>query len=349
LAHEGAAAFRNRYELIHRHRAEAPNALWQADHTPLDILIVDESGKPARPWLTIVIDDYSRVIAGYMTFLDAPSSLHTSLALRQAIWRKANPSWPVQGIPDVLYVDHGSDFTSNHLEQVAAALRIELIHSTVARPQGRGKVERFFRTINTELLPNLAGHLIDGKPANAPALSLAELDAALMAFIVETYNQRPHSQIDEAPHAAWRGAGWLPRMPDSLDALDLLLITVAKPRMVQRDGIHFQGLRYIDTTLAAFVGESVTIRFDPRDVSEIRVFHQNRFLCRAVSPEYADRTVTLKDIETARKAYRRSLRSRIRERVGRVLDFLPASAPASAEPPRGSAKKSKLRTYFEDD
>ncbi len=349
LAHEGVAAFRNRYELIHRHRAEAPNALWQADHTPLDILIVDESGKPARPWLTIVIDDYSRAITGYMTFLGAPSSLHTSLALRQAIWRKANPSWPVQGIPDVLYVDHGSDFTSNHLEQVAAALRIELIHSTVARPQGRGKVERFFRTINTELLPSLAGHLIKGKAASAPALSLAELDAALMAFIVGTYNQRPHSQIEEAPHAAWLGKGWLPRLPDSLDDLDLLLITVAKPRMVQRDGIHFQGLRYIDTTLAAYVGESVTIRFDPRDVAEIRVFHQNRFLCRAVSPEYADRTVTLKDIETARKAYRRSLRSQIRERAGRVLDFLPASEPARAEPPRGPAKKSKLRTYVEDD
>jgi predicted DNA-binding WGR domain protein len=82
-------------------------------------------------------------------------------------------------------------------------------------------------------------------------------------------------------------------MPDSLDDLDLLLMTVAKARAVQRDGIHFQGLRYVDTTLAAYVGESVTIRFDPRDVSEIRVFHRNRFLCRAVSPEYADRTVTL--------------------------------------------------------
>jgi len=159
LAHEGPAAFRNRYELIHRHRAEAPNALWQADHTPLDILIMDENGKPARPWLTIVIDDYSRAIAGYMTFLGAPSSLHTSLALRQAIWRKANPSWPIQGIPEVLYVDHGSDFTSDHLVQVAAALRIELIHSTVGRPQGRGKVERFFRTINVELLPGLPGYL----------------------------------------------------------------------------------------------------------------------------------------------------------------------------------------------
>ena len=334
LAHEGPAAFRNRYELIHRHRAEAPNALWQADHTPLDILIVDADGKPARPWLTIIIDDYSRVIAGYMAFLGAPSVLHTSLALRQAIWRKANPTWPVQGIPDVLYVDHGSDFTSNHLEQVAAALRIELIHSTVGRPQGRGKVERFFGTINTELLSGLAGYLVKGKAASPPALSLAELDATLMAFIVGTYNQRPHSQIDEAPHAAWLGKGWLPRMPDSLDDLDLLLTTVAKARTVRRDGIHFQGLRYIDTTLAAYVGEAVTIRFDPRDVSEIRVFHQDRFLCRAVSPEYADRTVTLKDIETARKAYRRSLRSQIRERVARVMDFLPASDPASAEPPR---------------
>ena len=74
LAHEGAAAFRNRYELIHRHRAEAPNAIWQADHTMLDILILDANGQPARPWLTIVIDDYSRAIAGFMVFLGAPSS-----------------------------------------------------------------------------------------------------------------------------------------------------------------------------------------------------------------------------------------------------------------------------------
>src|SRR5262245_270034 len=48
LAHEGAAAFRDRYELIHRHRAEAPNTIWQADHTMLDLLILDEAGKPVR-------------------------------------------------------------------------------------------------------------------------------------------------------------------------------------------------------------------------------------------------------------------------------------------------------------
>src|ERR1700730_18201128 len=95
-----------------------------------------------------------------MVFLGAPSALHTSLALRQAIWRKQNPSWPVCGIPDVLYADHGSDFTSIHLEQVAAALRIKIVHSTVGRPQVRGQIERFFGTTNTELLPQLAGRLI---------------------------------------------------------------------------------------------------------------------------------------------------------------------------------------------
>jgi putative transposase len=349
LAQEGQAAFRNRYELIHRHRAEAPNALWQADHTVLDILIVDANGKHARPWLTVILDDYSRAVAGYMVFLGAPSALHTSLALRQAIWRKLEPSWPVCGIPNVLYVDHGSDFTSIHLEQVAAALRVELVHSTVGRPQGRGKIERFFGTINTELLPQLAGRLIKGRPASAPALSLSELDAAVAAFIVGVYNKRPHSQTGETPHAAWLGQGWLPRMPDSLDDLDLLLLTVAKARTVRRDGIRFQGLRYIDPTLAAYVGEAVTIRYDPRDLSEIRVFHQNRFLCRAVSPEHAGSTVTLKDIETARVAYRRSLRAQIRERVARVTDFLPTAETAPLPHPVAPAKKPRLRTYFDSD
>ncbi len=85
LAHDGAAAFRNRYELIHRHRAEIANAIWQADHTMLDLLILDQTGKPARPWLTTVMDDHSRAVAGIMVFFGAPSILNTSLALRQAI------------------------------------------------------------------------------------------------------------------------------------------------------------------------------------------------------------------------------------------------------------------------
>ena len=251
LAHEGSAAFRDRFELVYRHRAERPNAVWQADHTQLDLLILDACGKARRPWLTTVIDDHSRVLAGYLVFLGAPSALQTSLALRQAIWRKTDPRWPVCGIPDVLYVDHGSDFTSHHLEQAAVDLRMELVYSTVARPQGRGKVERLFGTLNTELLPELPGHLVQGKPATPPRLSLSDLDRELGAYLIGTYNTRVHGEIGLAPHAAWSGDGWLPRMPESMEDLDLLLIRVAKARVVHRDGIHFQGIRYLDAERSA--------------------------------------------------------------------------------------------------
>jgi transposase InsO family protein len=64
------------------------------------------SGSAARPWLTIVIDDYSRAIAGYYLGFDAPSSMRTSLALRQGIWRKGHPHWQICGVPDILYTDN---------------------------------------------------------------------------------------------------------------------------------------------------------------------------------------------------------------------------------------------------
>jgi len=350
LALEGPAAFRDRYELIYRHRASAPNALWQADHTLLDILVLDEGGRPVRPWLTTVIDDHSRAIAGYLVFLGSPSALNTSLALRHAIWRKADPAWPICGIPDVRYVDHGSDFTSQHLDQVAASLHVRVVYSGVARPQGRGKVERLFGTLNTELLPELPGHLVEGKPASTPALSLAELDQAIGAFIAGAYHVRTHREIGETPLDAWRENGFLPRLPESLEALDLLLVMVAKPRRVRRDGIHFQGLRYMAPTLAAYVGEAVTIRYDPRDVSEIRVFHREHFLCRAVNEEHAGEALTLKDIEAARRLHRRSLRATINERVARVADFLPDPARPIRQTPRcRPTPRRRLRLYQAED
>jgi putative transposase len=352
LAQEGAAAFRDRYELIYRHRADAPNAMWQADHTLLDLLILDETGQPARPWLTTVVDDYSRAVAGFMVFLGAPSTLQTSLALRQAIWRKADPAWPVCGIPDVLYVDHGSDFTSTHLAQVAASLRFRLVYSAVARPQGRGKVERLFGTLNTELLPELPGHLRHGQPVTMPRLSLAELDLAITAYITGTYHGRVHGETHATPLDAWRGTGFLPRLPESLEDLDLLLVMHAKARVVRRDGIRFQGLRYSHATLAAYVGDAVTIRYDPRDLSEIRVFHHEQFLCRAVSEAHAGEVVTLQDIQTARRAHRRALRTAIHERVARVVDFLPSHPQgrlhAEAPQPARPRPQTKLRLYQED-
>mgnify|MGYP001964691213 FL=1 len=123
------AAYRDEHELVHRREASAANEMWQADHTILDILVLDDAVSPVRPWLTVVLDDHSRAIAGYFISLDAPSALNTALALRQAIWRKLNPEWIVSGIPEQLYVDNGSDFVSEHIEQACIVLKIlSLIH-----------------------------------------------------------------------------------------------------------------------------------------------------------------------------------------------------------------------------
>jgi putative transposase len=346
LAHEGSAAYRDRYELIHRHRADRPNALWQCDRTELDILVVGSGGKPLRPWLTIVLDDHSRAVVGYSLLTNAPSALNTSLALRQAIWRKGDPDWPVCGIPDTLYVDHGSDFTSIHIAQVAADLRMRLIYSAVARPQGRGKIERLFGTINTELLADLPGRLVGGRPVTAPKLTLSDLDAAIRAFVVARYNVRLHVAIGTTPHVAWVAEGWLPRMPERLEELDELLLMVARPRVVGRDGIRFGGLRYLDPTLAAFVGERVTIRHDPRDVAEIRVFHRDRFLCRAINAEHADQTVSLRDVQAARKVRRQVLRVGIKERIAAV-PVAPAILPKIV-PPIPKRRHPCLKVYRKD-
>ena len=215
------AAYRDRHELVHRRDAGAPNEMWQADHTLLDILLVSERGEPVRPWLTVVMDDHSRAVAGTMLTMDAPSAANTALALRHAIWRKADPAWPVCGIPEVLYVDNGSDFVSEQIEQACIALKIRLVHSRPGRPRGRGKIERLFRTVNEMFLPDVPGHLIRGRPLSAPAIDLAELTARFERFLNEVYHRRPHGTIGEAPVARWQAGGFLPALPESRAALDM--------------------------------------------------------------------------------------------------------------------------------
>ena len=325
LAHHGDAAYRDRFELAFRRTADHPNEQWQADHTLLDVMILDKAGDPARPWLTVVLDDYSRAVAGYTVFLGAPTAEQTALALHQAVNRKTHPAWPVSGLPDVLYSDHGSDFTSARLEQVCLDTHIQLIHSQVGVPQGRGKIERFYGTITTELLPHLPGYIphgTNGKPVSPPSLNLEQLDGILERFIVTEYNQRNHSQTGEAPAYRWSSFGFIPRNPARPEDLDLLLLTAAATRKVQRDGVQFASTRYISPVLAAYVGEQVTVRFNPRDVGEIRVYFNNEYLCRAIAPELAAEHVSLEELRAARATRRRELKQQLRQRRS-LADALP--------------------------
>ena len=196
-------------------------------------------------------------------------------------------------------------------------------------------MERAFSTINQMCLPALPGYAPRGTPdrAGQARLTLAELDGAIGTFLREVYNLTTHGETGMAPQQRWEAGAFIPRMPDSLEQLDLLLLTVAKPRKIHPDGIHFQGLRYLDPVLAAYVGDTVIIRYDPRDMAEIRVFTGAGFLCRALCPELAGTTISLKDITAARNARRRGLARGLRERASIVDRLLAACQDQQPQDP----------------
>lgn len=111
---------------------EWSNQVWQCDHTKVDVLVVDQSGAVlGRPWLTMVIDTYSRCLMGMHLGFDAPSASVVCLALRPAILPKQYSGayalqqlWGTYGLPQYLYTDGGKDFRSQHLEQVATEFGI---------------------------------------------------------------------------------------------------------------------------------------------------------------------------------------------------------------------------------
>jgi len=354
MAHEGAAAYREEFDLLYRREAPHSNAMWQADHCELPIWLLDEAGKPDKPWLTAIEDDYSRMIVGYRFSFQPSTALTTALALRQAICRKEDPRWHAYGIPTVFYSDHGSDFTSNHMEQVAADLPMELIFSQVSIPRGRGKVERFFRSVEQLLLQDTPGYAPKGSTGMKATLTLPAFEQRFRTWLLEDYHHRVHVETRCKPQERWEAGGFLPRTLKSLEQLDLLLLTVAKTRHVQQDGIRFQGYRYIDPTLAGYVKEEVVIRYDPADMAEIRVFHQERFVCRAICQELAGSTISLKEIEKARSERRRQVRDGLSTRAAMVNRFVEVHQeetpfpPSASKEPAETVERPRLKRYINE-
>ena len=165
--------------------------------------------------------------------------------------------------------------------------------------------------MNECVLIDQPGYIVNGKSYTKAKLTFENLDDLLEKFIVEKYHQDIHSTTGESPIKKWT-LNFLPRLPETIDVLDDLLLTIDKSRKIQRDGIRFLGLRYIATTLAGFVGESITIKYDPRDLAEIRVYYDDVFLCRAVCQDIAELTIGLKDIKKARKDIKMGLYKEIR-------------------------------------
>jgi len=288
---------------------EWSNQVWQCDHTLVDVLVVDQAGATlGRPWLTIMIDTYSRCIMGIHLGFDAPSAAVVCLALRHAILPKQyssgyelKQSWDTYGLPQYLYTDGGKDFRSQHLEQVATELGI--VMCLRRKPSDGGIVERPFGTLNSQFFSSLPGYVNSDVLKRSPqaeteaCLTLAQLERLLVRHIVDHYNQMVDARMrDQSRMGRWE-AGRVAQLRLMGDRdLDLCLMRRDR-RIVYRSGyIQFANLTYLGEHLAAYAGESVIIRYNPRDITTVLIYQLQEskevFLTRAHAQGWETETLS---------------------------------------------------------
>jgi putative transposase len=300
---------------------EYSNHVWQCDHTRVDVLLVDKYGEIlGRPWLTTVIDTYSRCIVGINLGYDAPSSQVVALALRHAILPKQygleyglNEEWGTYGKPEHFYTDGGKDFRSNHINQIG--VQLGFVCHLRDRPSEGGVVERPFKTFNTELfstLPGYTGSNVQERPEEAEkdaCLTLRQLEQTLVRYIVDNYNQRIDARMgDQTRFQRWDEG--LRIAPDVISEkqLDICLMKQTR-RSIQRGGyLQFENLMYRGEYLAGYAGESVVLRYDPRDITTVLVYRQEGskevFLARAYAQDLETEQLSLDEAKASSRRIR---------------------------------------------
>ena len=237
-----------------RFEADAPNQRWTGDalHGPT------VNGRKAI--LCAFIDDHSRLLTGYRwarreDTVRLEAALHGGLAAR--------------GIPASIYVDNGSAFVDKQLLRACASLGIRLVHSRPGQPEGRGKIERFFRTVRDQFLVEIgSGRELD---------DLVQLNTLFTAWVETVYHRRDHSETEQTPWDRWSTI--TPTLPTPTQLREAFLWsewrTVTKTATVSLHGNTYQ----VD---AALIGRKVELVFDPFDLTDIEVRWQGRAMGHAV-------------------------------------------------------------------
>lgn len=256
-----------------------PMDVVQIDHTPLDILVVDKiHRKPlGRPYLTLAIDTYSRMVAGVYISLQAPGYFNVSQCLLSVFTKKdmylqtqeVDGEWNIYGLPRVIHVDNGADLVSSDMQRVCDEYGITLLKRPVARPQFGAHVERVLGTINKEV-HNLSGTTFsniaqkgDYNSQKEATFTLEELTKWLIHYIVNIYHKKYHHGIDMSPENKYikgiigddetAGTGILPPIIDDLDNIKISLLPTYY-RTVQKDGISLDGITYYSDVLRHWIG-----------------------------------------------------------------------------------------------
>lgn len=275
----------------------------QIDHTKLDIILVDDKERKSigRPYITVAIDVFSRMIAGFYLSLEPPGFFNTGQCVLNMILPKDDlllklgieGEWPIYGIPNMIATDNAKEFRSIDLKRFCDQYSIELVWRPVGRSYYGGHVERVIKTISKEIhtLPGTTFSNINERgnydsETNA-SLTISELEKWLTEYIVNVYNKTVHSGIGMTPEEKYfegvfglgskPGTG-LPSIIENTKSLRLSLLP-SYERTVQKNGITIDHVTYFSDVLRKWIvpqeatkkGASrlFICKRDPRDISKI--------------------------------------------------------------------------------
>ena len=271
----------------------------EIDHSPLKVVVGTEAGPIGQPWLTILIDYYSRLVVGFCLGFEPPSYAVIMEALRHAIlpktylaqrYPKVQGNWPCCGLPEKIVSDRGSDLTSGDLEDAAFQLGIDLDFNPPRTPHFKGTVESFFDGLNDQLSASLPGRTFrnwadraDYKPDDGPLLSYEALLEILHIYLVDVYSIAKHPAAETSRLEMWQesAAVYSPLLPAAADDL-LVLLARHADRTLSARGIELGGMFYTSDDLMAIRSEMaahnvavdrLSVRYNPWDLGEVWVLN----------------------------------------------------------------------------
>lgn len=286
--------------------ANHPLDVWQIDHTKVDIILVDDIHRRpvGRPWITLAIDVFSRMVAGFYISFDPPGAMATGLCLANSILPKDTwlsklgvaGEWPIWGLPAKVHADNAKEFRGNMLKRACQEYAINLEWRPVARPHFGGHIERLLGSLSKEIhtLPGTTfSNTRDRGEYDSDAtatLTLAEFEKWLTTMITDVYHRRPHSSLGMSPLTKYRegifgtdgrpGTGLPAKIVDEIKLrLDFMPF---EERSVQDYGVVIDSIHYYHDVLRPWINATepnnpkvkrkFLFRRDPRDISTVWFF-----------------------------------------------------------------------------
>ena len=279
--------------------ADYPMQLIEIDHTPVDIILVDdETREPiGRPYLTLAIDIYSRMIAGYYLSLNPPSVTSVAMCVTTTVLPKdkllldldIDSNWDIWGFPETIHVDNGADFRAEAIKEAGLVHGINIEFRPVGRSNYGGHIERAIGTLMNAVheIPGTTFSNIQQKGEyNADkhsSMTFSEFEKWLVTFITKVYHKRKHHGIDTSPEILLEqgifGEDAVGLPPKPSDPLSILIDFLPMfRRTVQKNGINIDGINYYDNLLRSKIHsmdeatgkkKQFICKRDPRDIKHI--------------------------------------------------------------------------------